>query len=76
MLAVLIGALCLVPALCFYMLLRNALVYRVRMAFIDDPKLWPDAYAALPDYDQMLHGWRHQGRWTKAHWVEYVRSLG
>lgn len=75
MIAVTIGVLCLILALCFYMLFRNWLVYRVRTAFIDDPTLWPDAYAALPEYDEMLHGWRHQGRWSKAHWVEYVRGL-
>lgn len=67
--------LCLIAYLAtVYFMYRNACVSHVRISFITDDELFPVAYVRLPTYDQMLFSWRHQLRWTKAHWVEFVRS--
>lgn len=69
-------AICVVVyAACAYFMCRNACVCDVRISFISDDELFPAEYARLPTYDQMLFSWRHQLRWTKAHWIDYVRSL-
>lgn len=68
--------LCLIAYLaCGYFLYRVARVHHVRISFITDHELFPLEYERLPTFDQMLYSWRHQLRWTKAHWIEYVRSL-
>jgi len=59
-------------ALAAYVLLRNAFVHSVRIAFINDDLLWPFEYNKLPSYDGMLLGPSHQLRWTKDQWVKWV----
>lgn len=60
----------------YFSLFRNSMVCDVRNAFVDDDTLFPDAYRALPTYDDMVFSPRHQFRWTKAQWVKWVAAQG
>ena len=69
------GFVLLVFVAAFYFgVLRNNMVCRVRVAFIEDTALYPDTYRALPSFDAMAHSPRHQFRWTKAQWVAWVKA--
>ncbi len=60
----------------YFGFVRNAMVISVRMAFVDDDALFPEAYKALPSYDDMLLAPCHQLRFTKAQWVKWVKAQG
>ena len=60
----------------YFCFVRNSMVSHVRIAFVDDATLYPDAYLALPTYDEMVFSPRHQLRFTKAQWVKWVAAQG
>lgn len=55
---------------------RSEAVYRIRIGFIGDASLYPDAYNALPSYDTMMYHPKHTLRWTKSQWVAWVKARG
>lgn len=57
-----------------FLLVRNGTTYKVRMAFIYDPALYPDAYNRLPGYSEMCDHPKHYLRWTARQWIEYVEA--
>ena len=59
--------------LCWFVLMRNFAILKVRLAFIDDKELWPKTYYSLPSYEAMVFNPVHWGRWTKAQWVRWVK---
>jgi hypothetical protein len=62
-------------AFLLFLLARNVMVFRIRMAFLDDDdELYPDAYKRLPDYSAMCDHPKHYLRWTKKQWIAYVEA--
>jgi hypothetical protein len=65
----------LVIAICcvgVFLLVRNHVVYKIRMSFINDDELWQSAYRRLPSYDAMVMNPKHWLKWSKGHWIEYA----
>jgi hypothetical protein len=62
-------------AFLLFLLARNEMVFRIRMAFLDDDELYPDAYKCLPRYGAMSDNPKHYLRWTKKQWIAYVREV-
>ncbi|MFL9904650.1 hypothetical protein PQR71_42095 [Paraburkholderia fungorum] len=57
-----------------FLLVRNGQIFKVRMAFIDSPELYPDAYNRLPTYSKMCDHPKHYLRWTTRQWIEYAEA--
>lgn len=55
-----------------FMLVRNEQTYKVHMAFLDSPKLYPEAYKRLPAGNEMCFHPKHYLRWTKKQWIAYT----
>lgn len=53
---------------------RNHAVFCVRKEFIEDDELFAKYYRKLPDYDEMAMRPKHWHRWTKKHWLNYVKD--
>lgn len=66
------GLVCLALVIAFSA--RNTTIWRVRVAFIDDDKLFTDAYNALPSYYAMIYNPRYWSLSTKQQWVGFVRT--
>jgi hypothetical protein len=69
-----IATLCVFNAFLLFLLVRNEMTYRIRIAFIDDDDLYPDAYKRLPRYRVMSDHPKHYLRWTKRQWIAYTEA--
>lgn len=59
----------------FYILIRNAIVFRVRTEILWNGGIRNGKYDALPSYDSMMINPRHMFRVTTAQWVEYADAM-
>lgn len=57
-----------------WVLARNEVAYRARMAALKSYGWHSKFYSALPDYETMMFHPRHQLRWTPAQWIKFVKE--